>query len=287
MSHVKPLVLLVEDQEQERRSRADFLRDVGFTTIAVGSAAEAEGELRGAPGVDLVVTDINLDPHSSRDKSGVLLAKRTNALFPRLPVVAYSARFEKDDLPADDRKVFRDSIIKGNLRPKELIDKFEEWFKIAVEHHQYRREFVTQELHRLIRKYSISEYDFELIREFIPVADGLTRLSEKTPESVLAEAGFTLRIIGAPEAKQLLKPKEQKLNINVPVAVWIRAGENHFLAEVLRFPSLYASGATSEDALAQLLRLMHGYYYDLRNATDDQLSPAVRSLRDFLNAVFY
>lgn len=286
MNPIKPLVLLVEDEDKERESRAESLRRAGFTAIAVGSVEEAEGELRGAPGIDLLVTDINLDPQKSKDKSGVLLAKRTAALFPELPLVAYSARFEKDDLPTEDRSVFRDYIIKGDLRPIELITKFEKWQKLAMDHHQRRREFVTNELHRLVGKYAISDNDFELIREFLPVAEGLSRLSDKKPESVLAEAGFTLKVIGATEAIRLLTPKDRRLTINVPIAVWLRCCEDHVIAEVLRFPSLYASGANTSVALAQLLRLMQGYFYDLRNATDDELSPAVRSLRDYLTAVF-
>ena len=210
MANIKPLVLLVEDEPKERERRSELLQVAGFAAIAVGSAEEAEHELRGAPGIDLLVTDINLDPQSSRDRSGVVLAKKTSVLFPDLPVVAYSARVEQGDLSESDRSVFKDSILKGGFGIRQLKGKFDVWLKIAIQHHTQRRDFVKKELDRLVAKYTISEYDFELLREFIPIAQGLPLSSDARAESVLAEAGFTLKMIGPLEANLLLKSSDKK-----------------------------------------------------------------------------
>src|SRR4051812_21653886 len=88
----RPVILVVEDEEEALRLRLDALIDAECTPIGVQSHDDALRELRAAPAVDLVLTDIHLAA-APDDKSGVALARYIKNSYVDLPVAGYSAVF--------------------------------------------------------------------------------------------------------------------------------------------------------------------------------------------------
>jgi CheY-like chemotaxis protein len=85
-------VLLVEDEFLISEWVSESLAEQGFAVRAVSSAAEALRHLESTP-VDVLFTDINLPG----EVDGLALAHRARELFPDLPVVYASARFNRVD----------------------------------------------------------------------------------------------------------------------------------------------------------------------------------------------
>jgi CheY-like chemotaxis protein len=89
-----PLVLIVDDNEQNLKLARDVLRAAGFHTLAAASGAEAIA-LAAEQQPDVVLLDLRLP-----DMDGLEVARelRDGAQTRRIPVVALSAlRFERDD----------------------------------------------------------------------------------------------------------------------------------------------------------------------------------------------
>lgn len=88
-----PLVLIVDDNDRNRKLARDVLRAAGFGTLEAASGAEgialAAGELP-----DVVLLDLGLP---DMDGTDVLRELRDRARTARLPVVALSARRPDDD----------------------------------------------------------------------------------------------------------------------------------------------------------------------------------------------
>jgi len=79
------LILVVDDEEPQRRVLAGFLRKAGYEVEAVASAEEALA-LVGARTVDLVLSDLRMP-----GKSGAELLEAVRALNPEIPVVVMTA----------------------------------------------------------------------------------------------------------------------------------------------------------------------------------------------------
>ena len=85
------LVLLVEDSDEIRESVRGMLQDMGHAVIEAVSADEAEA-LAGLPGLQLILSDINLQGATS----GVVLAERLAAAGSPVPVVLMTSLPETD-----------------------------------------------------------------------------------------------------------------------------------------------------------------------------------------------
>src|SRR6266542_1408359 len=94
----RPVVLLVEDDRDALVIRKELFETGGFVAYGVQTAEAAKREVRAAPMIDIVVTDINLDPDSAFDTSGVDLAQYLRTEAPGLPIVGYSAVFAEGQL---------------------------------------------------------------------------------------------------------------------------------------------------------------------------------------------
>ena len=79
------LILVVDDEEPQRRVLAGFLRKAGYEVEAVGSPDEALAVVA-ARTVDLVLTDLRMP-----GKSGVELLEAVRGLNPEIPVVVMTA----------------------------------------------------------------------------------------------------------------------------------------------------------------------------------------------------
>jgi DNA-binding NtrC family response regulator len=79
------LILVVDDEEPQRKVLAGFLRKTGYAVEAVGDAEQALA-LVAARSVDLVLTDLRMPA-----RSGIELLEAVRALNPELPVVVMTA----------------------------------------------------------------------------------------------------------------------------------------------------------------------------------------------------
>ena len=93
---VLPLALVVEDDALQRMSLSDLLEDEHVEVLQCASAEAAEllfdhyGEA-----INLLLTDVNL----AGQRTGIELARRAKARFPKLQIVVMSGR--PYDVPSD------------------------------------------------------------------------------------------------------------------------------------------------------------------------------------------
>lgn len=132
-----PLVLIVEDDEQALRERADVFSNAGCSVRGVQTLGDAMRELRGSPGIDLVLTDIKL-AEPAGDKSGVELARHVRDAYPGLPVAGYSAVFADEELAAD-KDLFEAFWEKGRLNYRAIAAMVQFCHDLAVRHRHVRR----------------------------------------------------------------------------------------------------------------------------------------------------
>jgi CheY-like chemotaxis protein len=79
---LRPLVLLVEDDADVRRSTARLMEDLGVRVVQASGGHHALQLLRSAPGVDLVVTDVRMP-----EMTGPELAQHVRSIRPDLPII--------------------------------------------------------------------------------------------------------------------------------------------------------------------------------------------------------
>jgi DNA-binding NtrC family response regulator len=79
------IILLVDDEEPQRKVLAGFLRKKGFEAVACGTVDEALG-VAAARTIDLVLTDLRMP-----DRGGLELLRELHALNPEIPVIVMTA----------------------------------------------------------------------------------------------------------------------------------------------------------------------------------------------------
>ena len=81
----KALILIVDDEQAMRRNMAELLEGQGFRYAEAGDGEEALQKVKSLL-PDLVLLDINLP-----QKDGLLVLKEIQQLFPKLPVIIFTA----------------------------------------------------------------------------------------------------------------------------------------------------------------------------------------------------
>lgn len=283
MQHNEPLVLVVEDKDKPRNVRLEMFEAHGFAAIGVASQRDAHRELRACPSIDLLVTDVNLNTRHPRDKSGVELARQIKELRPDLPMIAYSGRVQEGDLSKEDIKLFRSVHLKGSDQITVLKKRIKRWRSWATDYQKSRLKRVEIQLNKLVTKYRVDDYDFNLMREFIPALSSASVGSVKSIEDVLNGAGYKLKIVESKESSSLIDSAD--FSIKSPIPIWLRTLDDHVVAEVYQFPDLYASAPTDREAIRLLLSLMVGYYHDLKDSDNRSMAETVRRMRQYLKTV--
>lgn len=85
---IKPKLLLVEDNKDQLYNLKNFL-DEDYEVFGVTSFEEAIKHLSSK--IDIIVTDLNLDPNNSNDRSGIELLKEAKIKIPEIPVILMTA----------------------------------------------------------------------------------------------------------------------------------------------------------------------------------------------------
>jgi len=256
-----PVVLIVEDEAEQRVDRANQLLDRGCVPVAVESADAAARELTASPGIDLVLTDIHLVPKKRGDKSGVALARFVKADHPRIPIVGYSAYFSPGDLSEEELSLFDYQYVKGQSSIDEIEVSLDACVRLAS---QARKQRLSEGKSRLTGQAAISpEFVLEVLRSANPG-------QEDDVEKSLHEAGFQLKLV-----------KFLSTATGDPLIVWVRDKDRYVDVEVYGQSDLYVTAETETEALEHLIDLMHLYWRELSEAEDPLGGPAQR-LYDFL-----
>jgi CheY-like chemotaxis protein len=281
-----PVALVVEDKPASRERRVKLLETSGFIVFSAASSQGALQEVRSVPSIDIVVTDINLDPESATDKSGLALARSIRSENLSMPIIGYSAWFSEGELGSIELKVFDDYLPKGASTPDELLARVERWRGKALGHRKERATWAAAELERLRQKYGTPHPNFTTLRLLELDSGHKTSSDEPSAEDILRRSGYRLRIIEPGTSRPLLNDAEAK--IISPLVVWLKQESDITIAEIYGYPALYGFGDNEEQALTQVLLLMRGFYQELvvEAPTDEALSVVTRRLRDFLKHVF-
>jgi PAS domain S-box-containing protein len=108
-------ILVVEDNDLVRMQVTMHLMSLGYDAVAAKDGIEALEVLRTGPEFDLLFTDIVM-PHGI---NGVDLAKRAQALYPRLPVL-FTSGYAEGIIPRHDKSM---DLVSKPYRPNELAER--------------------------------------------------------------------------------------------------------------------------------------------------------------------
>jgi DNA-binding NtrC family response regulator len=84
----KPIILFADNDNDFRRTRAEFLEQEGYLVIQAANPTEARQRLEDG-GIDLAILDIRLENDDERDISGLRLAKETAEKIPTIVATGF------------------------------------------------------------------------------------------------------------------------------------------------------------------------------------------------------
>jgi CheY-like chemotaxis protein len=265
-----PIVLVIEDDPQSLEARIGRFEDLGFAVIPAGSFQRALGELDTVPGIDLVVTDINLSREDPYDKSGVDIARHVRETRPGVPVAAYSGQLTEDALSTDEVELFDLRMIRGGYTKRaELSRMFDRCVQLASDGRRQRATAMEDRLEMLRRTYAQLHPEVEVILTLSPDTP-----SQTPSDAVLEREGFRLRAVG-PDVSHGRRT----------FLIWSRPTAGETEIEVYGYPNLYAYGPTESVAVERLVELLGLLWQDLADAEHDVVADAAR-MREFLASLF-
>jgi CheY-like chemotaxis protein len=281
------LALVIEDNERTLAETGNLLTTQGMTVVPARSAADAVKEIKGAPGFDVILSDINLDPLRYHDKSGIRVAEIVRATNAEIPIFGYSSFFSEDQLTPEEWSVFTRHFPKAPPKVKavSILTQVEEMKTAALSYRKLRAERAAKRLEEFRQKYPMAHSDFATLRFLVPARLYASGGDPKSVEDLLRGAGYRIRVIERGCERPLLN--DETAAVVSPIIFWLRDADGCSIAEVYGYPELYSYGADGEEAVRNVLLLMDGFYQDLADESDaDQASTLTQRLRDFLVAVF-
>lgn len=280
----RPIALLVEDKPDLLKARRNLFNVSGFQAICVRTAAEALREFIATPAVDIIVADINLDPHDEHDVSGVDVAATIREMRPDVPIVAISGQF--DSLSKAQTGLFTDSLVKGkSLSIPDYDAKLDKWRGDAIAYRERRTTSSKRALEALEDGES-RVIDYEVLREFLP---GRKSTSEsETPSTSVASADEVLRAAGW--WLQLIQAGKtvgsDSTSTRLAVLVWLRNDESDHLAVLHGYSFLSCRAPEAGEAVERLLAIMAAYHSGRLHLGSDINEAERQRLARHLNAVF-
>jgi CheY-like chemotaxis protein len=265
-----PIVLVIEDDPPALEARVDRFESLGFAVIPAGSYQRALGELDTVPGIDLVVTDINLFANDPYDKSGVDIARHVKETRPGVPIAAYSGQLTEDSLTAEEVGLFDLRMIRGGYTKRsELSEMFDRCVALASTGRQRRALVMDDRLEALRRAYAQVHPEVEVILTLTPGGQAQT-----PSDAVLEREGFRLRAVG-PDVSHGRRT----------FLIWSRSVGEETEVEVYGSPNLYAYGATEAIAVERLVELLDLLWQDLANR-EHEVAAEAAEVRSFLQGLF-
>ena len=265
-----PIVLVIEDDPPSLEARVDRFQHLGFAVIPAPSYQRALGELDTVPGIDLVVTDINLLVDDPYDKSGVDIARHVKETRPGVPIAAYSGQLTEDSLTDEEVGLFDLRMIRGGYTKRsELSEMFDRCLSLATARRRDRFAAMEERLEGLRRSYAQVHPEVEVILTLSP-----GRSSQTPSDAVLEREGFRLRAVG-PDVSHGRRT----------FLIWSRPTGHETEVEVYGHPNLYAYGESEEGAVERLVELLDLLWQDLAGLEHEVAADAAE-LRSFLLELF-
>jgi CheY-like chemotaxis protein len=210
------------------------------------------------PKIDLLFTDIDLSGGVTPDHAGVALARYVKTLFPAIPLVGCSGRFEEGDLSEDDRKVFDKWWSKSGLA-KNLTNIADDTIRRAYEYHK-------------------SQISKQCALEGMANND-----DNKSNENELYTPKSNDDFMASGYKKIIIEPTVQN-ELLEPFAVWMKAGPEGVELEVVGCGALFSWGDNYDDAEVCLLELIKDIKQRL-NEPDDSFVASLLLAKRFVETV--
>lgn len=289
-----PVVLVVDDNKNVLDAAVSVFREESFYALKAENEEEALHHINSGPTIDLLYSDINLHPkdRGSDDQSGFVLATRVRERHKDLPIVLYSAVFERDQLVDDPKKAVQAEFIfdpKTGASPAVMQRRVRRFRDLADNYRRNRISCAQTEVDRFRRKYNISGRDLKILRDFLPGRTECTPTPESqdnviSAEDVLRQAGYWLKIVEPGERRPTEEGGEAKVHRAIPF--WVHSDGAVHVVELYGHPSIYAAADTELEAIQGALILMDGY---LQVCKDEPPGPEdseeIRRLFEYLQRV--
>ncbi|MEQ9056219.1 MAG: TIR domain-containing protein [Roseovarius confluentis] len=138
----EPIVLIIEDRPSALTARKIVLQQMGYKALTASSLYEALTVLSDVDSInlDLVVTDMNLDPSNPHDLSGASIAKLVRRVRPGTPVIGYSSFFLQEEVEHGD-EIFDVFLSKMSDSHENIEEIFQEIDRVI----QSRREAIRSD----------------------------------------------------------------------------------------------------------------------------------------------
>lgn len=285
----KPIALIVEDNKEYLEEFRDMCKHAEYQPIAVTTYDDAYREFRATPAIDVVFTDVNLDPDDRNDQSGLRLAVEIKRQRPGIHVIGISGRFGEGEMPEVDRAAFSAFIQKAEGYDKTL-DFIKQWKPKALEYRRSRIEQSKKDVEKLHKVYKLNRGEGARVADEPVPADPPTQdsdhggnvsdwLKEERGEGFGFQsdvaAGYTLEDDAGTPARTI-----------APIELWLLEEDGYFVAELRNHAMLYAESDTKDDAIHALILLMLGCHNDFERRAGMPFGPALAPLRDHLKSIF-
>ncbi|MEM7494014.1 MAG: hypothetical protein AAF296_11575 [Pseudomonadota bacterium] len=256
---MKPLALLLEDNEGVRIERAEQLRNKGLSVLTASSVDEAREHLYSSPSLDLLICDINLDEANPNDKSGYEFAEEARSRFHRVEIVGYSGQFEAKNFKRTEKaqSIFTEMFARGKQREfnSYIADKVEELsqkFDLSSLDNEFK------ELVGIIRRNLLSDQAIgSSLHEFISQLQSITTdLSELAGDFDLAQSGYKIVVFPAQDVVALDR-SGQNIKLVRSIPVWCRYENGMWRMEVFGHHSFEATCANRSDGFREILASMY------------------------------
>jgi CheY-like chemotaxis protein len=235
-------ILVVDDEEKNRRSEVSLLTSLEVLAVGVGSAEEAMAALE-AQEFHALLTDVNL-ANVVGDQSGVQLAKDARSLYPKMGIVGYTGVVA--NLSRKSRNAFDAYFRRGDDAPEALAAGA---IRVATQGGipDGRYPFLPSGL--TVRRVEESEAAGE----------------DEPPDAVLIIEPAASRSILAQEIVVDAYERNGLLDLAIP-----------------DWPQLLGYGPTFDEALSDLLEVMVLLRVELEGDEVDSLGEDLQRLREFL-----
>ena len=255
----RPLVMVVEDNVDTRKLRAEGLTQAGCAVIPVDSVKAALMTLRVGPAVDFILTDMNLGDAKGAH-GGLVLAEQVHKNYAAdLPIAMYSGQFGIADFSHDQIDLLDRHFVKRHLKGNATIRMQKRFYADC-------RDLAVRRSERR----ALALKTIAVVRQEGHATKSFALKEEDDVDALLAALGFELRLLTTTDFSSLLNP----------IPVWLRSVNGQTEVHVSGHPEFHWTATTEKAALGGLVTMMSTLARDFAGITD--VSPYAKHMKDFL-----
>lgn len=267
-ANYRPTVVIVEDDKRIANRRREWFLDAGFEPLIAYDRQQAFEQVRSAPGVDMIYTDVCLEP-GGEDRSGefigeMLRAERRRSIF----LVAVSGVVDPQNVRARDQQglsVFDQIYRKMDINSRDSFkSEAVKWHTEISGRVRARRELAETLISDLSVEHRIDAAALAILRKK-EVAETIHSVSEISSEAADADvsafkaSNFMLRFVDNSYLERRVDQMgyEGEVFIQNSVPVWVKNIDGRTWAELYKYPEIGSFADSEEEAILQLFSLMH------------------------------